>query len=231
MRLKESLVVEKPRTDLHDATLAAALTVVLLAACLLITPQTLAAGIVVVPRLNTPDNKIVHTNYHAETSDPWGHHNGRYNWNHYWTLAPVEIYAPPRPWRWSSFTKRIRPFPHAVPYNHMARLFGSWTYDYRANAIHLINLFPDFVIRRVTEEPRKLHFAAYRRALDAEIGETFNWSAGNIRGSITTTRVGRTGRRYCREFRQDIFIDERPQQAMGTVCRSRGGEWEIAPNQ
>ena len=231
MRLKESLVGEAPRSDLHNATLATVLTAVLSAACLLIAPETLAASIVGLPDLSTPNNKIIRANYHAEDPGPWGHHNGRYNWNHYWTLAPVENYSTPRPWRWSSFTKQVRPFPHAVPYNHMARLFGSWTYDYRANATHLISLFPDYVIRRVTEDPRKLHFAAYKKALDAEIGETFNWSAGNIRGSVTTTRVGRTGRRYCREFRQDIYIDERPQRALGTVCRNRGGEWEIAPNQ
>jgi len=169
--------------------------------------------------------------YDAASPYPWGHHSGRYDWNHYWTLSTPEIHAPPRPWKWSPFTMILRKFPYAVPYHHMTGMFGGWTYDYRANPSLLINLFPDYVIKRVTTEGRSLHFTAYRKALDASIGETFDWNAGNVKGSVTTTRIGWSGRRYCREFRQDIFIDGLPQQAVGTVCRERGGDWQIAPNQ
>ena len=169
--------------------------------------------------------------YTTAQADPWGPHSGRYDWNHYWNMITPEIYSPPRPWRWAPFTIPVRRFPLAVPYHHTTEMFGGWTYDYRANAAVLINLFPDYVIRQVNNDTRALHFSAYEKALSAEIGNTVTWASGRIRGAITTIRDGWSRRRYCREFRQQIYIDERPQQAVGTVCQERGGEWKIAPNQ
>ncbi len=220
------------RTGLSRALLGTVLGIVLLAAVHLVAQQPAAAAStgVFIPEV-FKSQAAVFVNYRPDSADPWGHHSGRYDWNHYWTHMPPAIDSPPRPWKWTPFTMQLRRFPYAVPYHHMSGLFGGWTYDYRANATLLLNLFPDYVNRRVTIETRALHFAAYKQALDAGVGEAITWDAGNLRGSVTTAREGWSGRRYCREFRQDIFIDERPQQAVGTVCRERGGEWQIAPNQ
>ncbi|MEQ9448690.1 MAG: hypothetical protein RLN70_07240 [Rhodospirillaceae bacterium] len=173
---------------------------------------------------------IEHISQTRDSLEPWGHHNGRYDWNHYWTLDPPDIYSPPRPWRWSPFTMQLRRFPDAVPYHH-GGMFSSWTYDYRATPAMLVDLFPEHVNRRMTEDMREANFTAYESALNASVGEAVRWTDGTLKGSVTTVRDGWSGRRYCRQFRQDIYIDERPYQAMGTVCRDRAGNWHIAPNQ
>lgn len=219
------------RTGLSHPPLGAILAALMFSSIHFTSAPASAAGISTAVQFNRTESSIVRISHGADQVDPWGHHSGRYDWNHYWTLMPPAIYSPPRPWRWTPFTMPLRRFPHAVPFHHMAGMFGGWSYDYRANPTILINLFPDYVIRRVTEDTRALHFTAYKKALDAEIGDTISWTSGNIRGSVTTTRVGWSGRRYCREFRQDIFIDERPQQTIGTVCQERGGDWQITPNQ
>ncbi len=71
---------------------------------------------------------------------------------------------------------------------------------------------------------------AGERAQAAPIGETISWSnpdSGNS-GTITPTREGySSSNRYCREYRQEIFIDGRSETAVGQACQNPDGTWEI----
>jgi hypothetical protein len=71
-----------------------------------------------------------------------------------------------------------------------------------------------------------------REALDAPIGDPIQWDDGAIHGSVTATRDGWSGNRYCREFRQTVTIDGRARDAYGTACRNAADNgWQLVPNQ
>ena len=74
-----------------------------------------------------------------------------------------------------------------------------------------------------------------RRALAAPVGESMVWNSDRgvgdgINGAVTTTRDGWAGERYCREFRQEITIDGRSQEAYGTACQMPNGDWQLVQN-
>lgn len=71
---------------------------------------------------------------------------------------------------------------------------------------------------------------ATTRAHSAPIGESVSWNnpeSGN-RGVITPVRDGESSNgRYCREYKQTIFVDGRQETAYGTACENTDGSWEI----
>ena len=73
---------------------------------------------------------------------------------------------------------------------------------------------------------------AEQRAHSAPIGETVTWSnpeTGNS-GEITPTRDGTSSAgRYCREYKQVIYVGGQEKEAIGQACRIEGSddEWEI----
>jgi len=71
---------------------------------------------------------------------------------------------------------------------------------------------------------------AYAQAFDAPLGQSFAWNDSGGSGSITTTRDGKSGDRYCREFQQEVVIDGKRQKAFGAACQSPDGSWEIVPD-
>lgn len=84
---------------------------------------------------------------------------------------------------------------------------------------------------RLGARTRGVYFDAYRSALAAPVGEAIDWNDGRVAGSVTTTRDGWAGSRYCREFRQNIVIDGRTEEAYGTACRNaQDTDWEIIPD-
>jgi hypothetical protein len=138
----------------------------------------------------------------------WG--GGYYGGPYYGYRAP--IYAP---------AYRYRPYGYGRPYY--------WGPGLSAGVV--FNLFPPYVYDRVDLHARDVYYGAYRRSLEAPVGDTIVWSEGGVQGGVTTTRDGWAGERYCREFRQDITIDGRTQEAYGTACRSPDGDWQLVPNQ
>ena len=98
-----------------------------------------------------------------------------------------------------------------------------------------LSLFPAVVNRALTREDRTVYSTATRRALAAPVGESMVWTSdngvgGGVSGAVTTTRDGWAGARYCREFRQEITIDGRNQEAYGTACQMPNGEWQLVQN-
>lgn len=69
-------------------------------------------------------------------------------------------------------------------------------------------------------------------AHQAPIGETITWSnpeSGNS-GTITPVREGESSNgRYCREYKQTIYVGGQEKDAIGQACRIPGSddEWEI----
>ena len=106
--------------------------------------------------------------------------------------------------------------------------------EYRApyyGPIVSLALFPAYVGDALSYEDRNLYLTAYRRALAAPVGEPIDWNSSKAAGAVTTTRDGWAGQRYCREFRQEITIDGRAQEATGTACQQPGGDWQLVQNQ
>ncbi len=94
-----------------------------------------------------------------------------------------------------------------------------------------LGLFPAYVGDAMSTEDRNLYLTAYERALAAPIGEPIAWNSRQASGEVTTTRDGWAGQRYCREFRQNVLIDGRSQEAYGTACKTPDGGWQLVQNQ
>jgi hypothetical protein len=88
-------------------------------------------------------------------------------------------------------------------------------------------LFPGPVGDVLTQNDRDVYFRAYRGALAAPIGQSMVWNSDRVSGAVTTTRDGWAGQRYCREFRQEITIDGRNEEAYGTACQMPDGDWQL----
>lgn len=114
------------------------------------------------------------------------------------------------------------------PYAYPARPY----YGYSGYApVGGVVVFSPYVRDRMSARTRGVYYDAYRSALAAPIGEPINWRDGRVEGDVTTTRDGWAGERYCREFRQNIIVDGRTEEAYGTACRNEADtDWEIIPD-
>ena len=70
---------------------------------------------------------------------------------------------------------------------------------------------------------------AEAKAYHAPIGQSISWNnpeSGNY-GTITPVRDGRSNDgRYCREYKQAVFIDGKAETVTGRACENRDGTWE-----
>ncbi len=84
------------------------------------------------------------------------------------------------------------------------------------------------ILDNLNEDAMRRHEAAQVRACDAPVGERIVWNDGNASGSVITTREGTsTTGRYCREFRHEVRIGGRVEEAFGTACLAPDGTWQI----
>ncbi|MEC9236648.1 MAG: RT0821/Lpp0805 family surface protein [Pseudomonadota bacterium] len=72
---------------------------------------------------------------------------------------------------------------------------------------------------------------AAEKAHQAPMGETISWNnpeTGNA-GDITPVKDGYASEsgRYCREYKQTIYIDGQAETAFGTACQNKDGTWQI----
>ncbi|MBL4589400.1 MAG: glycine zipper 2TM domain-containing protein [Alphaproteobacteria bacterium] len=72
---------------------------------------------------------------------------------------------------------------------------------------------------------------AMQQSYEAPIGETVSWAnpeSGNS-GSYTPVNegYGDDTNRYCREYKQEIEVDGRKEEAYGTACQNSDGTWQI----
>lgn len=156
-----------------------------------------------------------------------GGHWGRGGWGHRgwrggdhlslgFTYIAPPMYFGPRPYAYPAY-----PYPPRPAYGYSGY--------YPAGGVVV---FSPYFRDRLSVRARGVYYDAYRSALDAPVGEPINWREGRVRGEITTTRDGWAGDRYCREFRQNIIIDGRSEEAYGTACRNDADtDWQIVPNQ
>ncbi len=93
-----------------------------------------------------------------------------------------------------------------------------------------LGLFPPYVGDALGADSRSRYLNAYQSALAAPIGETMTWNSGAASGAMTPTRDGWAGQRYCREFRQVVSIAGRTDGAVGTVCQTPAGDWQLVQN-
>ncbi len=153
----------------------------------------------------------------------WGHRGGWRGGDHLslgFTYVAPPMYYGPRPYSYQPYG-----YPAPRPY---ARPYYGYSGYYPAGGVVV---FSPYVRDRLSARTRGVYFDAYRSALAAPVGEPINWNDGRVEGDITTTRDGWAGDRYCREFRQNIVIDGRSEEAYGTACRNDADtDWEIIPN-
>ena len=84
------------------------------------------------------------------------------------------------------------------------------------------------IIDSLNEEQQRQHEASTRYALRAPVGESVRWSDGGAGGAVVTTREGVSSQgRYCREYRQEVTVGGKSEEAYGTACRNADGSWEI----
>lgn len=71
---------------------------------------------------------------------------------------------------------------------------------------------------------------AAEQAHQAPIGETIAWNnpeSGNS-GDVTAVKDGYAeSGRYCREYKQTIYIDGQAETAYGTACQDADGKWQV----
>ncbi|MGE4064027.1 MAG: hypothetical protein AB7E79_11735 [Rhodospirillaceae bacterium] len=161
---------------------------------------------------------------------PWGRGWGHRGWGHRgwgrdhfslgFTYVVPPAYYGPRPYDYPAYYG-------AAPYGYPTRSY------YRPGFYPVggVVAFSAPVRDRLGSRTRGVYYDAYMSALDAPVGESINWRDGRISGDVTTTRDGWAGERYCREFRQNIIIDGKTEEAYGTACRNEADtDWEIIPN-
>jgi len=134
-------------------------------------------------------------------------------WHHHPAFYPRAFYAP----RYYA-PRYYAPGPIYYPSPYYRPYYGP---------VVSLGLFPGAVGTVLTQDDRDIYFRAYRGALAAPIGQSMVWNSDRVSGAVTTTRDGWAGQRYCREFRQEITIDGRNQEAYGTACQTPDGDWQL----
>ena len=132
---------------------------------------------------------------------------------------------------------------HAIPHNRVRwhrdiviiRPHGHWYPGY-AHHYHDDDAYKWLAFTAITlgildflnEAQQREHEAAQIAATTAPIGERIVWREGRASGTVVATREGTsTAGRYCREFRHEVSIGGRTEQAYGTACRNPDGSWEV----
>ncbi len=80
------------------------------------------------------------------------------------------------------------------------------------------------------DRDRRAYESNRYQALNAPVGREIVWNNPNNGNSIVfePTREGRArDGRYCREYRQEIIVGGRREEAYGQACRNPDGSWEI----
>lgn len=153
--------------------------------------------------------------------DGRGHWNGRYDYRHsrHWRGGTSFSFYYGNPYWYSS--------PWASgPRWHYPRYYGG-AYGYFPNRLFIWYTFPPVLYDGLSLRARGYHEQAYYEAMEAEIGDSIYWEDGDDSGTVTTTRDGWAGEKYCREFQQDIIIDGEHQDGYGVACREPDGTWRL----
>ncbi|MDO6705594.1 RT0821/Lpp0805 family surface protein [Photobacterium sp. 1_MG-2023] len=84
------------------------------------------------------------------------------------------------------------------------------------------------LLNQMTERQQRQLEQAQIEATRVSVGNAIQWQVENASGSVTPTREGTTtSGRYCREFIQEVRINDTTATAMGTACQLDNGRWEI----
>lgn len=151
---------------------------------------------------------------HADRIVEHGERGGRHNDHHQWREAPRDYsYRGLHVRRW-----------HGRPH----RGYGYYDSDREAYRFLAFSAFTVALVDHLTWSQQRLYESAQIRATTARPGDVVVWNDDNARGSVKVIRDGtnRTGR-PCREFRQDVTIGGRTEQAYGTACLQTDGSWRM----
>lgn len=114
------------------------------------------------------------------------------------------------------------------PYGHWYSGYGHYHSDGDALFFLGLTAITLVALSSLSEAQQRAHEDAQIRATSAPIGQPIIWSDGQANGAVTTTREGHTpDGGYCREFRQQVTIAGRTEEAYGTACRKPDGSWQV----
>jgi hypothetical protein len=139
------------------------------------------------------------------------------DWGNRWNHWPRRDYYRPDPW---------------VRYWRPPTYYGGYPWWYgRPRTLIVWSLFPPLIYDRLPLRARSYHEQAYDQAMAAPVGQAVSWNDAGTAGTITTTRDGYAGERYCREFQQNITVAGENQEAWGIACRQPDGSWQLVKQQ
>lgn len=114
------------------------------------------------------------------------------------------------------------------PYGHWYSGYGHYHSDNDALFFLGLTAITLVALSSLSEAQQRAHEDAQIRATAAPIGQPVIWSDGRATGSVTSLREGHTpDGAYCREFRQQVTIGGRMEEAYGTACRQPDGSWQV----
>lgn len=115
-------------------------------------------------------------------------------------------------------------------HGHRYHGYGPYHSDARAFKWLAFTAITIAALDQLSESQQRAHEAAQVRATTAPVGEVIHWKDGSASGSVTATREGSSSAgRYCREFRQQVVIGGKTEEAYGTACLQPDGSWEVLP--
>jgi hypothetical protein len=88
-----------------------------------------------------------------------------------------------------------------------------------------LDVLPQHVLKRLTEDQAGLQHAAQNVATTAAVGETIFWKQDGREGTATTESENVMGSFTCRTFSQTIALEDYFDTASLTACRNPGGAW------
>jgi hypothetical protein len=137
---------------------------------------------------------------------------GYYARPHYWGGPRISLGFGVGPY-WGGYGGYYAPYYYPYPY-------------YRSSVI-----YRDYDDRPYDRSAGLLASPYVQQALVAPVGESVTWANGGVIGRVTTTRDGWAGEKYCREFVENVTVDDSTRETRGTACQSEGSAWRLVANQ
>ena len=114
------------------------------------------------------------------------------------------------------------------PYGHFYYGYGRYYRDDDAWRFLGLSAITFALLDVMSEAQQRALEDAQIRATEAPVGEPIFWEERGAEGMVVTAREGHTrDGRYCREFRQEVTIGGRREEAYGTACQQPDGSWQV----
>ena len=91
-----------------------------------------------------------------------------------------------------------------------------------------LGILPPALLTQLTPDQIGLQNAAQAAAIEAQIGETIEWTYEGVSGSAKALSEHKLGTLLCRDFEQTITLNDVTETATGSACGRGNGQWAQA---